>query len=51
MPGSALLQENQRIKNMLSSGEKEYKDAIKDRAKAQLKSAKEAYKQALNAKG
>ena len=38
--------ENKRIKQMLSEGEKEYKDAKKDSAKATIKAAKQAYKEA-----
>lgn len=44
-----LLAENNRIKQMLSSGEKEYKDAVKKSAKAQLKAAEQAYKDAYEA--
>jgi hypothetical protein len=44
-----LLTENQRMKLMLESGEKEYKEAKKDSAKAQLKAAKQAYKEAYEA--
>jgi hypothetical protein len=41
-----LYQENQRIKNMLTDGEKEYKEAKKDSAKAAVKEAKRLYKEA-----
>ena len=41
-----LMAENQRIKQMLQSGEEEYKEAKKDSANAQLKAAKQAYKEA-----
>ena len=41
-----LYQENKQIKQMLSSGEKEYKDAKKDSAKAKIKAAKQIYKEA-----
>jgi hypothetical protein len=44
-----LLGENERMKKMLSSGEKEYKEAKKDTAKAQLKTAQKAYKEAYDA--
>jgi len=41
-----LLEDNNRMKAMINSGQKEYKDAIKDSAKMQLKMAKKAYKEA-----
>jgi hypothetical protein len=41
-----LFEENKRIKGMLESGEKEYKEAKKDSAKSALKAAKQAYKEA-----
>jgi hypothetical protein len=44
-----LYSENQRIKQMLTNGEQEYKEAKKDSAKAQLKSAKQSYKEAYEA--
>lgn len=44
-----LLAENERIKKMLKSGEEEYKEAKKDSAAAQLKSAKQLYKEAYEA--
>ena len=44
-----LMAENQRIKQMLQSGEEEYKEAKKDSANAQLKAAKQAYKEAYEA--
>jgi hypothetical protein len=44
-----LYSENQRIKQMLTNGEEEYKEAKKDSAKAQLKSAKQSYKEAYEA--
>jgi uncharacterized lipoprotein YmbA len=44
-----LFSENQRIRHMLTTGEEEYKEAKKDSAKAQLKSAKQAYKEAYEA--
>ena len=44
-----LYSENQRIKQMLTTGEEEYKEAKKDSAKAQLKAAKQAYKEAYEA--
>ena len=44
-----LFSENQRIKHMLTTGEEEYKEAKKDSAKALLKSAKQAYKEAYEA--
>lgn len=44
-----LMAENERIKQMLTSGEAEYKEAKKDSANAQLKAAKQAYKEAYDA--
>jgi len=44
-----LLEENNRIKQMLKAGEKDYKNTKKDSAKAQLKAAKQAYKEAYEA--
>lgn len=44
-----LLAENKRIKEILSKGEEEYKEAKKDSANAQLKSAKQLYKEAYEA--
>ena len=44
-----LYAENQRIKEMLKSGEEEYKEAKKDSAKAAVKAAKQAYKEAYDA--
>lgn len=42
-----LLQENNRIKNILSIGEKEYVTTIKNSAELELKNAKRAYKEAF----
>lgn len=42
-----LLQENKRIKNILSIGEKEYVTAIQHSAESELKNAKRAYKEAF----
>jgi len=42
-----LLQENKRIKNILSIGEKEYVTAIQSSAESELKNAKRAYKEAF----
>jgi len=44
-----LLEENKRIKGMLSKGEEEYKEAVKDAAKSKVKDAKRAYKEAYEA--
>ena len=44
-----LMAENQRIKQILQSGEEEYKEAKKDSANAQLQAAKRAYKEAYEA--
>ena len=44
-----LYSENQRIKQLLTTGEEEYKEAKKNSAKAQLKAAKQAYKEAYEA--
>lgn len=44
-----LMEENQRIKGMLSAGEKDYKDTKKKAAKAELKAAEQAYKEAYEA--
>jgi hypothetical protein len=44
-----LFDENKRIKKMLASGEKEYKEAKKDSAKSAVKAAKQAYKEAYEA--
>jgi hypothetical protein len=44
-----LLEENNRMKAMINSGQKEYKEAVKDSAKLQLKIAKKAYKDAYEA--
>jgi len=44
-----LLEENKRIKGMLSQGEEDYKEAVKDAAKAKVKDAKRAYKEAYEA--
>jgi hypothetical protein len=43
-----LLQENQRIKNILSVGEKEYVNTVKNAAEMELHIAKKAYKEALD---
>ena len=43
-----LYSENQRIKQMLQSGEQEYKEAKKESAKAAVKAAKQAYKEAYD---
>ena len=44
-----VLQENQRIKNILSVGEKEYVHSIKNAAELELEMAKKAYKDAYDA--
>ena len=44
-----LLAENNRIKQMLNSGQEEYKTAKQDSAKAQMRAAKQAYKEAYDA--
>ena len=44
-----LLEDNNRMKAMINSGQQEYKDAMKDSAKMQLKMAKKAYKEAYEA--
>ena len=44
-----LLAENNQVKKMLFSGEKDYKNTKKDSAKLQLKNAKKAYKEAYEA--
>jgi hypothetical protein len=44
-----LMAENERIKKMLQTGEAEYKEAKKDSAEAQLKAAKQSYKEAYDA--
>lgn len=44
-----LLEENKRIKGMLSQGEEEYKEAVKGAAEAKVKEAKRAYKEAYDA--
>ena len=44
-----LLEDNNRMKAMINSGQAEYKDALKDSAKMQLKMAKKAYKEAYEA--
>jgi colicin import membrane protein len=44
-----LLEENNRMKAMINSGQEEYKEAIKDSAEMQLKMAKKAYKDAYEA--
>jgi hypothetical protein len=43
-----LLDENKRIKSMLSNGEKEYVDAMKNSADMQLEIARKAYKEAYD---
>lgn len=45
----ALLEENKRIKAMLESGSKDYKDAIEQAAELKLKAAEKAYKAAHEA--
>ena len=42
-----LFEENQKMKKMISSGEKEYLEAMKDSRKLKLKMAKKAYKEAI----
>ena len=44
-----LLQDNNRMKAMINSGQQEYKEAVKDSAEMQLKMAKKAYKDAYEA--
>lgn len=44
-----LLEENKRIKAMLTSGEKEYKEAVENAAEAKLQAARMDYKQAYDA--
>lgn len=44
-----VLQENQKIKNILSVGEKEYVSSVKTAAELQLEMAKKAYKEAYDA--
>jgi hypothetical protein len=44
-----LMSENERIKQILQSGEQEYKEAKKDSANAQLQAAKRSYKEAYEA--
>jgi hypothetical protein len=44
-----LMEENRRIKGMLSQGEEEYKEAVKGAAEAKVKEAKRAYKEAYDA--
>ena len=44
-----LLQDNNRMKAMINSGQQEYKEAVKDSAEMQLKMAKKAYKYAYEA--
>lgn len=44
-----LLEENKRIKGMLSQGEEEYKEAVKGAAESKVKEAKRAYKEAYDA--
>ena len=44
-----LMAENERIKQMLTSGEEEYKEAKKDSANARLRAAKQQYKDAYEA--
>ena len=44
-----LLEDNNRMKAMINSGQQEYKEAVKDSAEMQLKMAKKAYKDAYEA--
>lgn len=44
-----LMQENQRIKNILSTGEKEYVSTVQNAANLELEMAKRAYKEAYDA--
>ena len=44
-----LMEENRRMKGMLSQGEEEYKEAVKGAAEAKVKEAKRAYKEAYDA--
>ena len=44
-----LLEDNNRMKAMINSGQQEYKEAVKDSAELQLKMAKKAYKEAYEA--
>lgn len=44
-----LMQENQRIKNILSTGEKEYVTTVQNAANLELEMAKKAYKEAYDA--
>jgi hypothetical protein len=44
-----LLQDNNRMKAMINSGQQEYKEAVQDSAELQLKMAKKAYKEAYEA--
>ena len=44
-----LMEENKRIKGMLTQGEEDYKEAVKEAAKARAKDAKRAYKDAYEA--
>lgn len=44
-----LLNENKRYRNMIQSGEKEYKEAVTKAAEAQVYAAKKAYKEAYEA--
>jgi hypothetical protein len=44
-----LLEDNNRMKAMINSGQQEYKEAVKDSAEMQLKMAKKAYKEAYEA--